>query len=278
MLFFVFFLLLFLSFVNFCVIDCIVWWSVFIICTFVFIFMAKGVSGFCLINYYIIQEISGYYFLLFDGWMLQFMVLLLKSGSSPFHFWLFSFLPGLNKWYFLWFLFLQKLPYFFVLVNFCGDFFFFILFFGMVVCYLQFFYLRDFGDMVVIGSTESFNWLLLLGMFSFNEVFIFFFFYYFTMMIVMSYTYMWSFNFFSIEMLMIFFNVPMSMTFFLKVFTLFDLSVGFYYYLLLLIMPLLSVGFGYFFFLICMTSFNYGLKYYDYFIYLVFCLGFLSVF
>nr|WGC93704.1 NADH dehydrogenase subunit 2 [Mansonella sp.] len=278
MLFFVFFLLLFFSFINFCVVDCIVWWSIFVVCTFVFIFFVKNVNSFCLINYYIIQEVSGYYFLLFDNWVLQFMVLMLKSGSAPFHFWLFSVLSDLNKWYFLWFLVFQKIPYFFVLVNFCSDFFFFLLFMGMIVCYLQFFYFRNFGDMVIVSSTESFNWLLLIGMFSFNEVFVFFFFYYFTMMLIISYLYCWGFNFFSVEMLMVFFNVPMSITFFLKILVLFYGSVGYYYYLLLLFMPLMSIGLGYFFFLICMMSFNYGLKYYDYFLYLVFCFGLLSVF
>nr|BAV82781.1 NADH dehydrogenase subunit 2 [Onchocerca flexuosa] len=283
MLFFIFFLLLFLSFVNFCVIDCVVWWSVFVICTFVFIFYVGGSSmGFsgCLINYYVIQEVCGYYFLVFDNWKLQFLLLMLKSGSSPFHFWLFSVLGNLNKWFILWFLTLQKLPYFVVLVNFCGDFFFLFLFFGMIFCYFQFFLLRNYCDLLVVGSTESFNWLLLLSIFSFNEVFVLFFFYYFVMFFVISYVYNGFLNFLSLEMLMVFFNVPLSITFFLKVFLLFGTGyfVGFYYFFLLLVMPLMSLGVGYLFFLVSMMSYNYGLKYYDYFVYVLFCIGLLSCF
>ncbi|VDM18165.1 unnamed protein product, partial [Wuchereria bancrofti] len=54
-----------------------------------------------------------------------------------------------------------KLSYFVVLLN-CHillDFFLF-LFFDMFFCYFQFFLLRGLLDMVVVGSTESFNWLL----------------------------------------------------------------------------------------------------------------------
>nr|BAV82815.1 NADH dehydrogenase subunit 2 [Onchocerca volvulus] len=282
LLFFVFFLLLFLSFINFCVVDYIVWWSIFVICTFVFVFFVGGELGFssCLVNYYVIQEVCGYYFLVFDGWKLQFLLLMLKSGSSPFHFWLFSVLGGLNKWFVLWFLTLQKLPYFVVLVNFCGDFFFLFLFFGMIFCYFQFFLLRSYRDLLVVGSAESFNWLLLLGIFSFNEVFVLFFFYYFVMFFVISYVYGGFLDFLSLEMLMFFFNVPLSITFFLKVIVLFGSSffVGFYYLFLLLFMPLMSLGVGYLFFLVSMMSFNCGFKYYDYFVYVLFCIGLLSCF
>nr|ADN52149.1 NADH dehydrogenase subunit 2 [Loa loa] len=280
MLFFVFFLLLFLSFLNFCVLDCVVWWSVFVVCTFVFIFLSKGSSFSCLVNYYVIQEVCGYYFLVFDNWKLQFFLLMLKSGSAPFHFWLFSVLSGMKSWFILWFLTLQKLPYFFVLVNFCSDFFFLFLFFGIIFCYFQFFFLRGYVDMLVVGSTESFNWLLLLGMFSFNEVYLLFFFYYFVMVVVISYIYNNNLNFFSLEMLMVFFNVPMSITFFLKVLLFFGSFefVGYYYFFILIVMPLMSLGVSYLFFLVSMLSYNYGLKYYDYFVYLLFCVGLLSVF
>lgn len=233
-----------------------------------------------MVNYYVVQEICGYYFLLFDSWKLQFLFLMLKSGSSPFHFWVFRVLGGLKKWFVLWFLTLQKLPYFVVLINFCSDFFFFFLFFGMVVCYLQFFLLRNYSDVVIIGSVESFNWLLLLGIFSFNEVFVFFFFYYVTIFFVISYVYSGFLSFFSLEMLIVFFNVPLSITFFLKVLLLFGSGffVGFYYYFLLLIIPLISLRIGYLFFLISMSGFNQGLKYYDFFVWILLCIGFLSYF
>lgn len=279
LLFFVFFLIIFISFINFCVLDYIIWWRVFIICTFIFIFFIGLNNISYLINYYIVQEICGYYFLVFDGWKLQFLILLIKSGSAPFHFWLFSVTCGLKKWFVLWFLTLQKLPYFPVLINFCGDFYFFFLFFGMLFCYVHFFFLRNYIDIIVISSIESFGWLLIFGTFFINEVFIFSFFYYLIIFFIISYVYNNDLNFFNLEIVFTLINVPIRITFFLKVLLLFSSFeyVG-YYYFLLLIIPLISLGIGYFFFIISIMRYNYGLKYYDYLIYLLFCIGILSIF
>nr|BAV81413.1 NADH dehydrogenase subunit 2 [Litomosoides sigmodontis] len=281
MLFFVFLFFLFLSFVNFCVLDSLVWWSIFVVCTFFFVFFIKNVGSYnYLVSYYIVQEVCGYYFLVFDSWKLQFMFLMLKCGCAPFHFWLFSVISGIDKWFVLWFLTIQKLPYLFVLVNFCSDFFFFIIFFGMVVCYLQFFLLRGYRDMLLVISTESFNWLLLVGLFSFNELFFYVFFYYFIFFLVVFYVYDCDYGSLSYEILFVLFNVPMSITFFLKVLLVFGSwsFVGIYYYLLMILMPLMSLGVGYFFFVYSMSGYNYGTKYYDYFFYIFFCFSFLSFF
>ena len=280
MLFFIFFLLLFLSFLNFCVFDFVVWWSVFVICTFVFVFIAKDVDFGCIVSYYVLQEVCGYYFLVFNNWKLQFLLLMLKSGSAPFHFWLFRVLGNIKKWYLLWFLTLQKLPYFFVLVNFCGDFFFIFLFFGIVFCYFQVFLLRNFSDIIIVFSTESFNWLLLLSVFSLNEVFFVVFFYYFVMFFIISYINSGSLSFFSYETIFVFFNVPLSLTFFVKVLLFFSSGyfVGYFYLFLLLIIPLMSLSIGYLFFCISMSSFFVGIMYYDYFVYVLFSFGLLVYF
>nr|YP_011001038.1 NADH dehydrogenase subunit 2 [Mastophorus muris]WPN85874.1 NADH dehydrogenase subunit 2 [Mastophorus muris] len=276
-----FFIMLFLSFVNLCVLDYIIWWSVFVVCTFVFIFMIKdGWALNSMINYYIIQEICGYYFLVFSNWKIQFLIVMLKSGSAPFHFWLFSIVSDLKKWFLFWFLTLQKLPYFVVLVGFCSGFYFFFLFFGLVFCFLQFFVLRDFISMLVVYSTESFNWLLLLSGFSLNEVFFFVFFYYITMFLVICYVGSGGFNFLSWELVLVFFNVPLSVTFFLKVLLLFGTGVfvGFYYLFLLFFMVLVSLGLGFWFFYVSMAGFNVGIKYYDYFFFGFFVFGLLVYF
>lgn len=167
-----------------------------------------------------------------------------------------------------------------VLVNFCSDFFFYFLFFGMVVCYFQFFLLRGYSDILVISSTESFNWLLLLGMFSVSESFVYFVFYYCVVLLIISYVYSYDYGFCSFEMLFVFFNVPLSITFFLKVLLLFGSGfyVGFYYYFLMILMPFMSLGVSYFFFLVSIVSYNVGVKYYDYFFFVLFCFGLLSFF
>lgn len=232
------------------------------------------------ITYYILQEVCGYYFLVFNNWKLQFLLLMLKSGSAPFHFWLFSVLRGIKKWNVFWFLTLQKLPYFSVLVNFCGDFYFTFLFFGIIFCYFQFFLLRDFSDMLVVASTESFNWLLILGMFSFNDVLFLFFFYYFVMFLIVFYVYGFGFNFVSLEMVLVFFNVPLSLTFFLKVLLFFGSGffVGYFYFFMLLFMSIISLGVSFFFLYVSMVNFNFGVKYYDYLVYILFCFSFLVYF
>nr|ASS35191.1 NADH dehydrogenase subunit 2 [Thelazia callipaeda] len=250
-----------------------IWWSIFIICTFFFVFLGVGnVSAGALFNYFMIQEVSGYYFLLFGNWKMQFFFLLLKSGSAPFHFWLFSVLRDVKKWFFLWFLTFQKLPYFFVIVNFCSDFFFVVLLLGMVFCYLQIFFLRDVLDMIVIASVESFNWLLFLSVFSFNEIFFFVFFYYFVMVFFIFYG-VKSGGFFNYELVMVFFNVPLSVTFFLKLLLLFSSGfyVGFFYLFLLFFMVIMSLSISSWFFYVSMISFNLGLKCLDYFFYIFFC-------
>nr|YP_003734886.1 NADH dehydrogenase subunit 2 [Setaria digitata]ACZ44410.1 NADH dehydrogenase subunit 2 [Setaria digitata] len=277
---FCFFFVLIFEFFEFLCFYYIVWWSVFVICTFVFVFIAKDGIFNCVISYFVLQEVCGYYFLVFNSWKIQFLLLMLKSGSAPFHFWLFSVLGGMKNWYVLWFLTLQKLPYFSVLVNFCGDFFFFILFFGMIVCYFQVFLLRNFSDMLVVVSTESFNWLLLLSVFSFSDVFFLIFFYYFVMFLIISYVYNSYFNFFSFEMVFVFFNVPLSITFFMKVLLLFSSGFfsGYFYLFLLLLMPLMSLSIGYFFFCVSMSSYSFGVKYYDYFVYVLFCFSLLVYF
>nr|YP_009127940.1 NADH dehydrogenase subunit 2 [Gongylonema pulchrum]AIY56394.1 NADH dehydrogenase subunit 2 [Gongylonema pulchrum] len=266
-----FFLFFLFSFINLCVLDYVIWWSVFVVCTFFFLFLIKDVSCSVLVNYYIIQEVCGYYFLVFSNWKWQFFVLMMKSGSAPFHFWLFSVTSFLKKWFVLWFLTLQKLPYFVVLINFCSDVFFIIIFFGMIFCYLQFFLLRDIIDMVVVYSTESFNWLLFLGFFSFFESLYFAFFYYIVMFFVIMYVYGVLLSFFSVEFLFVFFNVPLSVTFFLKLLLLLGMNVfvGVWYLFILFFMIFFSLGIGYLIFYLSMYGFIVGIKFYDYFCYIL---------
>nr|YP_010332257.1 NADH dehydrogenase subunit 2 [Tetrameres grusi]UNY39756.1 NADH dehydrogenase subunit 2 [Tetrameres grusi] len=266
-------MMLFMGYLNLCLIDYVVWWSVFVVCTFIFLFVAKdSVFYGGLVNYYVLQELCGYYFLVFNNWKIQFLVLALKVGCAPVHFWLFSVVECLNKWFVMWFLVLQKLPYLFVMINFCSDFFFFFLFFGMVICYLQFFLVRSVLSMLVIGSTESFSWLLFLSMFSFGEIFFFFFFYYFVMFCVVMYFFAGGRGVLNFELVFVFMNIPLSVTFLLKVFLLVSsVGVGLYYLFLLLFLSVFSLGFCYWLFCLCMFV-DGGVKYYDcyFFILLVF--------
>uniref|UniRef100_A0A2K6VIY6 Uncharacterized protein n=1 Tax=Onchocerca volvulus TaxID=6282 RepID=A0A2K6VIY6_ONCVO len=86
------------------------------------------------------------------------------------------------------------------------------------------FLLRNYCDLIVVGSAESFNWLLLLGIFSFNEVFVLFF----------SITLLCFLLFLMHIMVLLFFEAVLlfGSTFF----------ISFYYSFLLLAMSLMSLG------------------------------------
>nr|YP_009059436.1 NADH dehydrogenase subunit 2 [Philometroides sanguineus]AIN37111.1 NADH dehydrogenase subunit 2 [Philometroides sanguineus] len=143
--------------------NIIIWWSVFVMSAIVFIWMGKmfgSVSG--IVNYFIIQESMGLLFLFLSGSMLQFMLLLIKSGVSPFHFWIFSVGLDLKDFMLMWFLVIQKLPFIPVIACLYEWVYFYVLVLGLFICHLQYFVLSSDSKMVMISSTESFGWLILL--------------------------------------------------------------------------------------------------------------------
>nr|WAP90819.1 NADH dehydrogenase subunit 2 [Neofoleyellides sp. XM-2022] len=275
---FIFFFILFLSFLSMCLVDYVLWWSIFVVSTFVFIFFLKNECYYgSLVSYYIVQEVSGYYFLVFSSWKFQFVIIMIKAGVAPFYFWLFGVVESLSKWYLMWFLTFQKLPYFFVMVNFYCNYFFYFLLFGVFVCYLHFFLLRGFLDMLVVFSVESFSWLLMLCFFS-GDFFFYVFFYYFIMIVSLPYVYKYYFSGLSLELVLIFFNIPLSVTFLLKLLLMGEVYiVGYYYFYLLFFMVLISMGISFWFFYVSMIN-NIGVKFNDYFFFVFFSFMLLSYF
>nr|QXT44859.1 NADH dehydrogenase subunit 2 [Crassicauda sp. Ningbo-2019]WHL46730.1 NADH dehydrogenase subunit 2 [Crassicauda magna] len=253
--------MVFFCYVNFILVDYFIWWSVFVISTFIFVIYLKSyVDVYCLVNYYLIQELCGYFFLIFSNFYCQILLLMVKAGVAPFHFWLFSVTSRLISWFLMWFLVLQKMPYFPVIFNFCGMELFFIIFLGLFFCYLNNFFCRDASNMLVIFSTESFNWLLLFSLFSFGSVYFFFLYYYFIMIFIIPF-FSSFYNCMSWELILLFFNIPLGLTFFLKIMVLFYGAAlsGIYMLLVLFLMLMFSVSVIYW---ILMSSmyFSYGLK------------------
>nr|YP_008145657.1 NADH dehydrogenase subunit 2 [Ascaridia galli]AGI96010.1 NADH dehydrogenase subunit 2 [Ascaridia galli] len=229
-------LVLFFGLLCLCSSNFFVWWSVFVLMTMVFLLIMKlmgNVSG--VINYFVIQESLGLFFLVFSGSFLQFLVVMMKIGVSPLHFWIFSVTNGLVGWGLLWFLTFQKLPFFFVLVVLIDLNFFLLIFLGIVLCYLQIFVVKSYKNLFILSSTESFNWVLLLSFVSLLSV-LYLFIYYFVIMILLIMCY-YQKDFFDVswETIMIFMNVPFGVSFFIKIFSLGSLLLGYSFFLLFLL-------------------------------------------
>src|SRR3954466_7445450 len=114
--------------------------------------MNKSVGSYSvLVNYFIIQEVVGLLFLFFNFLLAQLVILFIKVGVAPLHFWLFRVLLGVYDLNFLWFLTFQKLPFVFVIYQLGVSLLFFLLFFGLLFCYFQIFLLKRFKFLVIIS-------------------------------------------------------------------------------------------------------------------------------
>nr|YP_004927935.1 NADH dehydrogenase subunit 2 [Wellcomia siamensis]ACV96771.1 NADH dehydrogenase subunit 2 [Wellcomia siamensis] len=201
------------------VINVLLWWSVFVFMDLVFIFICKENSSFCsILNYYIFQECLGLLFLIFIFNFLQCLILMSKMGLLPLHFWLFVVVGGLKSWLLMWFLTWQKLPFMGVLMMILVNELFFLFIFSFFLVYFQLFVVKNFKFMIVLSSTESFNWILLGYLFSFFNGFFLFLYYFFLSIFLVP--------FFSSEVVLeydwlviyMYMSMPLGMSFFIKFF------------------------------------------------------------
>nr|YP_009328048.1 NADH dehydrogenase subunit 2 [Gnathostoma doloresi]APC93878.1 NADH dehydrogenase subunit 2 [Gnathostoma doloresi] len=214
-------LLLLLSFISN---NVLVWWSVFLLMTIIFCFLSKeDLSYSSLINYFVIQETLGLFFLVFNAYFLQFVVVMMKMGVSPLHFWVFSVTNGLGSLMMMWFLTFQKMPFFPVLIQIFNWSSILLLISGIVLCFVQLFLLKGYKNMMIVSSTESLNWILLMLFFSMFDTIFLFLYYFFFMMFLMPYFVKKEGLFFNWEMVLVFMNVPLTVNFFIKIFSLFEL-------------------------------------------------------
>ena len=261
--------------------NLIFWWSIFVLITIVFLFITKIKLSFSRgVNYFIFQEFLGLLFIIFIGIILQFFVLILKVGMSPFHFWVYSVISSLDGNILIWFLTFQKLPFLPIFVIFFNLLFFFILFFGVVFCYLQVYSLKNFKYIFFVSSTESFNWLvlgLLVGVWGF---FLFFFYYFFRIIFLISEISFFGLNLISLETVFVFINIPLTVSFFLKIFLLYT-SLFIYDFFLLFILILIflsSLSFLYWLLFFSVKKFNLYKDYYLNLFFIPFILFFFVVF
>lgn len=233
--FFVMMLFFFVIVIN----NIFFWWRVFVFIDLVFIFLCKKIGNYInVLNYFIIQETLGLIFLLLRFLLIQFIVVMRKMGLTPFHYWIFTIISGLDGWIFLWFLTFQKVPFIGVLIIiFFYDVLWLVLF-GFLLCYWQLLLLKNYKYMLTISSTETFNWILLGFVFSFFNGFILFLYYIGVSLFIIPYfnknlklDYEWF-------VLLFYINLPLGVSFFVKIFVLggFIVTLNFVVLLVLLLM------------------------------------------
>jgi hypothetical protein len=189
----------------------------------------------------------GLVFLIFRRSFIVFFVILIKIGVAPFHFWIFSITNNIRNLSLMWFLVFQKVPAFFILIQ---NFYNYInlLLFGLLFCYLQLYLIKGHKNMMIISSTESFNWIIIGFIFTFFSP-IFLFIYYSILIIFLlpkvSETQYLDLNIITI---LVFLNTPFSVVFFVKVFSLIEiLLIENYLFVLFLIfaisLSIFSIGY-----------------------------------
>jgi len=199
----------------------VIWWSVFLIITVVFIFLNKSIKSYrTLVNYFIIQESLGLIFLIINFGLIQFFIVLIKIGVAPLHFWIFRITNNILGLNLMWFLTFQKLPFLIILLQIFYLRSFILLFLGLIICYFQMLIIKDYKNLLVISSTESFNWILVGLLISFLNPLCLFLYYIFLMFLLINKFRNLSYNRVSWETVLVFLNIPFSVTFFVKIFSL----------------------------------------------------------
>nr|BAV78678.1 NADH dehydrogenase subunit 2 [Steinernema litorale] len=258
MIYFLSFSVLLVLLMNMISSNILIWWSGFLLMTLIFVVLNKSLYCYSsLLNYFIIQEVLGLFFLVSNLSVLQFFVLLMKTGVSPLHFWIFSVTNSLYGWGVMWFLTFQKMPFFPVLLSLMSSGYFYFIILGVVFCYLQLLIMKNYKNLIIVSSTESFNWVLMLGFMSLVNSYFLFFYYVILMIFLLPYFTNMSSNSTSWLLVLVFLNMPFTFTFFIKLISL-SLLLGYsgLVFLLILFMMFLSM-LSFSFFLVNMSVLNF---------------------
>lgn len=217
--------------------------------TLLFVILNKGLMSYrSLFNYFILQESLGLIFLMLSFGYIQLLILLLKIGVAPLHFWIFSVMNGVFGFNLMWFLTFQKLPFLLILLQLIvGSVIFFILL-GLLICILQMLLTKSYKNLLILSSTESFNWVVLGFLISFIRVF-FLFIYYFMLMVFLipKFEFLGVKTFLGWETALVFMNLPFSVNFFVKILALSEVLKVYRFVVVLLLfimfLSVLSLGF-----------------------------------
>nr|AHA52616.1 NADH dehydrogenase subunit 2 [Chabertia ovina] len=235
---------LMLSLLGLMVNNLLVWWSIFLLMTLVFVMLNKNVNSYSsLFNYFVMQESLGLLFLMFSFGYIQLLIVMFKIGMAPFHFWIFSVMNGVFGFNLMWFLTFQKLPFLLIFLQLMVGQLFYLLMIGLLFCLFQMLLMKMYKNLLILSSTESFNWIVLGLMFSFlNVLFVFMYYLILMIMVIPKFEFFNVNNFVGWETMLIFMNLPFSVNFFVKIFSLSEvLKVYGFNFLFLLFMMFFSV-------------------------------------
>lgn len=118
------------------------------------------IPGSIIFQYYIFQEVTGLMFLGSFSPSTRVLFLLLKVGVAPLHFWIHWISNYLPEFLLPWFLFWNKmiyLPVFPLILEGQIE----LLLWGLVVVYIQLWSVSSLHLLIILGSVESFSWVLL---------------------------------------------------------------------------------------------------------------------
>nr|BAV82680.1 NADH dehydrogenase subunit 2 [Cylicostephanus goldi] len=240
---------IFLSLLSLITNNILVWWSVFLLMTLVFVMLNKQTNSFSsLFNYFVMQESLGLLFLMFSFGYLQLLIVMFKIGMAPFHFWIFSVTNGVFGFNLMWFLTFQKLPFLLIFLQMMVAKLVFFLMVGLFFCLFQMLLVKTYKNLLILSSTESFNWITLGFVMSFfNVLFIFLYYFLLMLMVIPKFEMINVSNLIGWETMLVFMNLPFSVNFFVKIFSLSEIlkvqGVGILLLLFMMFFSALSLSF-----------------------------------
>lgn len=245
--FFLYFLVLFCFFIFS---NYIIWWGLFILITIIFFFICKGIVNFrFFVNYFVIQEVLGIFFLIFSIVNFQFLVLVIKFGISPFFFWITGIINFLNGFRFIWFIGIHKIPILPVIVYFSINLLF--IFIGLLFVYIAMIFFKSLKILLFLSSVEGFNWIL-VNLFFRRRIFLFISFYYIFIRSSIIYSKYTRLSDNTFELVLVLLNIPLLFRFFIKFFGFFIIN-NFIFFLIISI-PFIVIGLISIFFLLVINS------------------------
>lgn len=182
------------------------------------------------------QESLGLLFLIFSFRYFQLIILIFKIGMAPFHFWIFRVTNRVFGFNLIWFLTFQKLPFLLIFLQIMVGSLVFLLMVGLFFCLFQMLLVKTYKNLLILSSTESFNWITLGFLISFLNV-LFIFVYYFVLIIIVipKFEVFNVINFVGWETMLIFINLPFRVNFFVKIFSLSEIFKIYSIWVLLLL-------------------------------------------
>jgi len=146
--------------------NLLLWWSVLILTTLIFLAAVKtNLESYSIVKYFMIQEAAS----LTIGVLILFslpviivrVIIIIKLALAPFHFWVIRALHSLQGWPFSWVVTFQKLPGILILTQIMDIKGFVILVMGRVLCSLQIITAVKPKTIILLSTTVTSSWVIM---------------------------------------------------------------------------------------------------------------------